>query len=65
MSKTTKKLALKKESLRNLSEAELGQVGGGTYAYAYVDWNRYIYKAPNIGTTSRTDSGMYYYYLGY
>jgi hypothetical protein len=63
MSKKTKKLALKKESLRNLSEAELGQVNGGTmlYNYAFVDYNWYIAKAP-ISGTSRTDPPMLYNY---
>ena len=62
MFKRTKKLALKKESLRNLSEAELGSVNGGTQLYvAYNDWDRYIYKMPVIGTTSRTDSGYYFW----
>ena len=61
MSKKTKKLALKKESLRNLSEAELGQVGGGTVLYAYVDYNRYILKQP-VSLTSKTDTFNNYYY---
>lgn len=63
MSRKSKKLALKKESLRNLSEAELGQVGGGTYAY-YVDYNRYIMKQP-VSLTSKTDTFNGYYFYGY
>ncbi|HUS66482.1 MAG TPA: class I lanthipeptide [Kofleriaceae bacterium] len=64
MSNKTKKLALKKESLRNLSEAELGQVGGGTYVM-YVDYNRYIMKQP-VSLTSKTDTwNNYYFYYGY
>jgi hypothetical protein len=62
MSKTSKKLALRRESLRNLDAGELQQVGGGTqyigyYAYGNVDW--YILKAP-AGTTSRTDGSFAY-----
>lgn len=50
MKKRDKKLALKRESLRNLSEAELTQVNGGWY-----NWEWYIYKMPVIGTTSKTE----------
>ena len=59
MSNKTKKLALKRESLRNLSEAELGQVGGGTYVYAVVDYNWYILKQP-VSLTSKTDTWNVY-----
>ena len=54
MRKSNKKLALKKESLRNLSEAELSSVGGGTYVM-YVDYNRYVLKQP-VSLTSKTDT---------
>jgi hypothetical protein len=61
MSRKNKKLALKKESLRNLSENELGQVNGGLYA----DW--YIMKQP-VSLTSKTDpwpAYNFYFYIGY
>ncbi|HUS66483.1 MAG TPA: hypothetical protein VMZ28_18225 [Kofleriaceae bacterium] len=66
MSRPGKKLALRRESLRNLSEAELGQVGGGYYGYNYgavqnnsMEW--VILKQPAT-STSRTDSGGYAYF---
>jgi len=55
MKKTNKKLALKKESLRNLSDAELGQVNGGWYNFDY-----YLYKMPVVGTKGCT-TDMYYF----
>jgi len=63
MFKKTKKLALKKESLRNLSEAELKQVNGGTELYYAVNYNWYyvndydwvIMRGPRSGT-SKTES---------
>jgi hypothetical protein len=69
MSKRNQKLALKRESLRNLNAQELGQVGGGLYYAAYnlnyydntIEW--VILKQP-APSTSRTDSGFainYYY----
>jgi hypothetical protein len=58
MSKSSKKLALRRESLRNLSPAELGQVGGGTFVMNNtIEW--VILKQP-APSTSRTDSGFYF-----
>ena len=56
MSKKTKKLALKKENLRNLSAAELGQVNGGWY-----NWDYYLYKMPVVGTKGCTTDGLFMY----
>ena len=59
MSKKNKKLALKKESLRNLSEADLGQVNGGWY-----NWEWYILKQPSIitGGTDPVFAKQLYYW---
>lgn len=62
MAKPNRKLALRRESLRNLSAAELGQVGGGTNLYvvdAYYNYEWVIMRGPR-GTTSRTDGSFAY-----
>ncbi|HEU5058588.1 MAG TPA: class I lanthipeptide [Kofleriaceae bacterium] len=64
MSKPSRKLSLKKETLRQLDPAQLGQVGGGVY----LDW--VILSVPSkSGTTTRTDGttlfmdfNQYYFY---
>ena len=60
MKKTNKKLGLKKESLRNLSGAELGQVNGGWYNFDY-----YLYKMPVVGTKGCTGDYLYFNYFIY
>jgi hypothetical protein len=69
MNKTSKKLALKKESLRNLSEAELGSVNGGTALYvAYnYEWNMLKMPSPNSGgcTTAGCAWAFYNYKIYY
>ena len=71
VSRSPKKLALRRESLRNLSAEELGQAHGGAY-YLYaqnlqvynntIEW--VILKQP-APSTSRTDSGYFNYYNYY
>lgn len=61
MAKKSRKLSLKKETLRQLDESQLGQVAGGTWYYdAYnPDW----VAIKNIGTISggcTTDGALAY-----
>jgi hypothetical protein len=54
MSKPTRKLSLRKETIRQLDDNELAQVGGG----AYVDW--VIMRQPTKPTNpTGTEPGLY------
>jgi hypothetical protein len=60
MSRKSRKLSLKKETLRSLDERQLQQVAGGD-----LDW--YIVKSVGTVSMSRCDSfdGCYDFYFNY
>jgi hypothetical protein len=65
MAKTSRKLSLKKETLRQIDDQQLGQVAGGTY-YNYSEM--VMLKRPGTLSGSCTTDGLFvnynlYYYL--
>lgn len=66
MAKSSRKLSLKKETLRQIDDQQLGQVAGGTY-YNYSEM--VMLKRPGTISGSCTTDGLfnfnynlYYYY---
>ncbi len=59
--KSPRKLSLKKETLRQLDEGELGAVAGGTYVYYNADAVM-LKSISKTASTSCTTDGLYLNY---
>lgn len=65
MAKKSRKLALRKETLRKLDDRQLGAVAGGTYSDMVALKLPYTNGSGTCDTLNCADVGYYAYYIYY